>query len=173
MRTAELHHVPQNLGQRRRWCVPDTMLRAYFPSEPHNTFYTALSRHVRQGTLQRLSPGLYRNPYAPVPPDAAEQLASFLRPDDFAYLSLESALHEHGWISQIPARLTFMTSGRSWTYHTPVGTIEFTHTERDADSWRKRTTFDTNRRFHIASPQLAYEDLKRVGRNLDLVEPED
>ncbi|MDO8835030.1 MAG: hypothetical protein Q7V01_05515, partial [Vicinamibacterales bacterium] len=99
-------------------------------------------------------------------------LAAHLRPDDYYYLSLESALHEHGRISQIPNRLTLMTSGRSYTYSTPLGVIEFVHTARPPRAWRSRTELITSRNIHVASPELALADLKRVGRNLDLVEPE-
>ncbi len=170
MKAAALHHQLQSLGRRQRWCVTEATLRGLFP-ESRNTFYTALSRQVRQGTLTRLTPGLYLNPYVQPPASAAESLAGYLRPDDFAYLSLESALHEHGWMSQVPNRLTFMTSGASWTYTTAVGVIEFTHTQRDIAVWRPRTVFDRGRKLYIASPELAFEDLKHVGRNLDLVDP--
>lgn len=173
MKSTALHHQLQFLGRRHRWCVSDATLRGLFP-EPRNTFYTALSRHARRGTLQRLTPGLYLNPYVHPPASAAETLAGYLRPDDFAYLSLESALHEHGWMSQVPSRLTFMTTGASYFYTTPVGNIEFTHTQRDVGTWRSRVTFDRDRKLYVASPELALEDLKHVGRNLDLVDvPED
>lgn len=137
-----------------------------------NTFYTALSRHVKRGVMKRLSPGIYLNPYAPPPAMAAELLAGYLRPDDYAYLSRESALHEHGWMSRVPNRLTFMTTGPSWTYMTLVGVIEFVHSQRDVATRRGRATFDRDRRIYVASPQLALEDLTRVGRNLDLVDDE-
>ncbi|MGH8156577.1 MAG: type IV toxin-antitoxin system AbiEi family antitoxin [Rhodanobacter sp.] len=173
MKATDLHHHLQSLGRRHRWCVSDATLRCLFP-EPRNTFYTALSRQVRQGTLKRITPGLYLNPYARPPASAAETLAGYLRPDDFAYLSLESALHEHGWMSQVPNRLTFMTTGASYVYTTPVGVIEFTHTARDMATWRSRITFDRDRMLYVAAPELALEDLKNVGRNLDLVDiPED
>lgn len=47
------------------------------------------------------------------------------------YVSLESALSEYGLIAQIPIdRLTIMTTGRSSTYKTSFGIIEYTHTKR-------------------------------------------
>lgn len=169
MKSTDLHRELQSLARRHRWCVSDATLRGFFP-ESHNTFYTAISRHARQGTLTRISPGLYLNPYTSPPSSAAESLAGYLRPNDFFYLSLESALHEHGWMSQVPNRLTFMTSGTSRVYSTPLGIIEFTHTQRDAAKWRSRVMFDRTRKLYVALPELAYEDLKHVGRNLDLVE---
>ena len=172
MNTQDLHKVFQALARRQRWCVSDTTLRGFFPAESRNTFYTALSRQVRKGALQRIAPGLYLNPFAQPPADAAERLVDHLRPDDFVYLSLESALHEHGRISQVPNRLTFMTTGTSRTWVTPVGTLEFTHTKQNPALWRPRTILDPVRRIRIATPELAIEDLKHVGRNLDLIETE-
>jgi hypothetical protein len=131
-----------------------------------------MTRHVRAKAIARIAPGLYLNPFAPPPAWALERLAAHLRPDDYYYLSLESALHEHGRISQVPNRLTLMASGRSYTYSTPLGVIEFVHTARSPNVWRSRTEFIAARGVHVASPDLALDDLRRVGRNLDLVEPE-
>lgn len=170
MKATHLNQTLQQLGQRHRWCVTDATLHALYPAESDNTFYSALSRHVKRGLMKRLSPGIYLNPYVSPPATAAELLAGYLRPDDIAYLSLESALHEHGRMSQVPSRLTFMTTGPSWTYETPVGVIEFVHSERDMATRRSRATFDRHRRIYVASPELALEDLTRVGRNLDLVD---
>jgi hypothetical protein len=151
------------------WCVSDDQLRLFYPDEAQNTFYVALSRHVRAGAMQRLVPGLYRNPYLPKPRFALEWLACLLRPFDAFYLSLETALHEYGRISQIPNRLTFMTSGTSRTFITALGTIEFTHTQRPIETWRSKARFDATRSFYVASEDLALHDLKHVGRCLDLV----
>jgi predicted transcriptional regulator of viral defense system len=172
MKSNDLNLTLQQLGRHQRWCVTDATLHALYPAESRNTFHTALSRHVKRGVMKRLSPGIYLNPYASPPAMAAELLAGYLRPDDYAYLSLESALHEHGLISQVPNRLTFMTTGPSWTYTTLVGVIEFVHSQRDVATRRRRATFDRDRRIYVASPELALEDLTRVGRNLDLVDDE-
>ncbi len=93
----------------------------------------------------------------------------FLRPWDFSYLSLESALSEAGWISQIPSRLTLMTTGRSQIFNTPYGTIEFVHTMQAENKLRNEIRFDPQRELAVATPTRALRDLKRVGRNLDLV----
>ena len=172
MKANDLLHTLQVLGRRRRWCVAEATLRGFFP-EPDNTFRTAMSRHVRRGLLQRLSPGLYLNPYAPPPALALEALAGYLRPNDAFYVSLESALHEQGWMSQIPNRLTLMTDGPRYTYTTPLGIIEFTHTARDRAAWRPRVHLNLASKLYVASPELALKDLKHVGRNLDLVEVPD
>jgi hypothetical protein len=167
-----LNKTLQNLAKRRRWCVSDATLRAFFPGESRNTFNTAMSRHVRASVLQRASPGLFLNPYSPPPPYALEMLAGYLRPNDSFYLSLEAALHEHGLLSQIPNRLTFMTSGFTYTYMTALGVLEFVHTNTDPDTWRQQATYDDARKFHVASPQLALDDLKQLDRNIDLIDVE-
>lgn len=169
MRTSALQSTLKALARHERWCTSESTLRA-FHAEPLNTFRVAMKRHVRAGWIVRLAPGLYLNPLAPKPPWALEKLAAHLRPQDFYYVSLESALNEHGQMSQIPSRLTLMTSGRSYTHNTPLGTIEFVHTDRAPATWRSRTTFIAERGIHVASAQLALDDLRRVGRNLDLVE---
>lgn len=162
----------RELSRRGRWCVSESTLRTFIP-EPENTFRAAMTRHVRTRIVDRIAPGLYLNPYASVPAWAPERLASHLRPHDSMYVSLESALHEHGYISQVPSRLTLMTSGRSYTYNTPLGVIEFVHTSRATSAWRERSKLVLERGIHVASAELALEDLRHVRRNLGLVEGDD
>jgi predicted transcriptional regulator of viral defense system len=171
MRIMALHSVLRDLAKRGRWVVSESTLRSFLP-EPMNTYRVAMARHVRANAITRVAPGLYLNPFAPPPAWALERLAAHLRPHDTYYLSLETALHEHGLISQAPSRLTIMTSGRSYTSATPLGVIEFVHTARPPVSWRPRTTFSPERSIHVATPNLALEDLRRVRRNLDLIETE-
>jgi len=172
MRTAQLTRILQQLAQKGRWLVSENTLRL-FAGENINTFRVAMVRHVRAGTVRRLAPGLYVNPYVPQPSWALERCLSHLRPQDAYYVSLESAAHEHGVMSQIPNRLTLMTTGRSHTYELPgLGIAEFVHTQRSPELWRPNTTFIAERGIHVASAELAVEDLRRVGRNLDLIEIE-
>lgn len=168
MRIGPLNQTLKTLGKRGHWCVSEATLRAFHP-EPANTFRIAMSRHVREKAVERVAPGLYLNPYTTPPAWALERLASRLRPQDAMYVSLESALHEHGRISQVPSRLTLMTSGRSYLHETPLGSIEFVHTAVSPARWRPRTVFVPSRKVHVASAELALEDLRKVGRNLDLV----
>jgi len=171
MRSSSLSRTLQHIALRGRWCVNESTLRLLLP-ESVNTFRIAMARHVRTGALTRIAPGLYLNPYCQRPPWALERLASHLRPDDHYYVSLEAVLFEHGLISQAPNRLTLMTSGRTYTYDTPLGIIEFVHTVRAPTNWRARTTFFQDRGIHVAHADLALEDLGHVGRNLDLVHAE-
>ena len=168
MRIAALNQTLKALARPGHWCLSESTLRAHHP-EPANTFRIAMSRHVREGVLDRVAPGLYLNPYAPPPAWALERLASRLRPNEALYVSLESALHEHGRISQIPSRLTVMTTGRSYLHETPLGAIEFVHTAVAPERWRPRTVFVPERKIHLATAKLAIEDLRKVGRNLDLL----
>lgn len=171
MNRTKLHHTLRDLAAKGRWCVSEATLQRLTGAKL-NTIRVSLSRHVRQGHLDRLAPGLYLNAYAKLPSTAVERVAAYLRPDDFFYVSLESALHEHGLISQIPNRLTLMTTGRSHTYTLPLGVIEFVHTKRPLAAWRGRVSLDLRRQIHVASADLALEDLRHVKRNLDLVELE-
>ncbi len=76
----------------------------------------------------------------------------------------------HGWISQIPlAVLTMMTTGRSYLQQTAYGLIEWTHTEQSDTIILNGTVWDSMRGCLIAKPSLAYRNIKRVGRNIDLV----
>jgi len=118
--------------------------------------------------------GLYVNPRAhSLLSDVLSALVGWLRPWDFNYLSLECVLAEAGWVSQIPFRLTVMTTGRSQTFHTPYGTIEFTHTARDPRQLRTDVAWDARRALWVATPALAlaHKDLAATRRNLGLVEP--
>jgi hypothetical protein len=92
-----------------------------------------------------------------------------LRPWDFKYLSLESALSEAGVISQIPSRLTLMTTGRTQTFATPYGIIEFVHTAQKPEDLRHQVVWDNRKGFPVATAKRALGDLKHVRRNLDLV----
>jgi hypothetical protein len=65
--------------------------------------------------------------------------------------------------------MTLMTTGRSRTFETPFGTLEFVHTAQTSDQLRGDMVFDEARQLEIATPERALRDLKRVGRNLDLV----
>ncbi len=52
-------------------------------------------------------------------------IAPIIRPAERFYLSLETLLFEVCYISQMPNRLTFMTTGRSQIFNTPYGILKF------------------------------------------------
>src|SRR5882757_6865570 len=124
-----------------------------------------------QGVLIRAARGVYVNPHArSTPPDTRRGLLRFLRPREINYVSLESKLSEAGAISQITTALTCMTTGSPGTFETPWGIIEFTHTDRDIDL--EKDVYRRDDGTLEATVARAVRDLRRVGRNVDLIDPE-
>lgn len=146
-------------------------LSKLFHEDRHNTLLAALRRLVRDGVLVRACRGVYVYVLAGNgAPYLIEHIAVALRRGHYSYTSLESALSEHGAISQLPVdRLTVMTTGRKGLYRTPWGTIELTHTKRSPADILKNT-LDVGRPLRLATLQAAWRDLKRVGRNTHLVD---
>lgn len=172
MRARELTEALDRWDRAGIWAYQDKTLELIFRDEPEATLRKALTAHCRSGLLTRVTRGLYVNPRArSLPGDLLCALVPFLRPRQSNYLSLESRLSEAGWISQIPSRLTVMTTGRSQTFDTPWGVIEFVHTARRSDRLADGVLFDERRKIHVATPERAWQDLKRVGRNQNLVMP--
>jgi hypothetical protein len=124
-----------------------------------------------QGVLIRAARGVYVNPHArSKPSDVRRGLLRFLRPRQINYVSLESKLSEAGAISQITTALTCMTTGSTGRFETPWGAIEMTHTDR-----RIRIGTDVIPQADgtlEATVRTAVRDLRRVGRNLDLIDDE-
>ena len=83
---------------------------------------------------------------------------------------LESKLSEAGAISQIAAALTCMTTGAPGAFETPWGIVEFTHTDREIDVGRD--TYRGRDDVLEATVERAARDLRRVGRNVDLIDHE-
>lgn len=145
-------------------------LNKIFAEDSPKTLQAGLNRLVKDGLLSRPVRGVYVFNFAHSQDSyTIEHIARALRRGEYNYVSLESALSEYGIISQIPIdRLTVMTTGRKGTYATPFGTIEFTHTKRQQQDILAGMV-QTNRPLKIATPEYALRDLKRVGRNVHLV----
>lgn len=154
------------------WCIPESTLWACAGYPDVGQLRVALSRHVKAGIVEKMAPKLYANPFLRAPATALFRLTSFLRPGELFYLSTESILSEHGWISQLPFCLTFVTTGRSYRYSTLLGDIDFVHTEEDSSAWAEHLQRNEDRQIWEATPEKALADLKRYRRNLDLVLPE-
>lgn len=148
-------------------------LAKLFPDDNPKTLQEGVNRLVRAGLLQRACRGVYVFPLArSADSHTLERIAAALRRGEYNYISLESALSEHGAISQAPVdRLTVMTTGRKGTYRTPWGTIEFTHTKRSVTDILASIR-NVARPLRLATPEAAWRDLKRVGRNTHLVDEE-
>ncbi len=145
-------------------------LAKIFHDDSPRAFKAGLNRLVAEQILLRPVRGVYVYALSSNPgSDTLEHIARALRRGEYSYVSLESALSEHGAISQIPVdRLTVMTTGRKGEYTTPYGTIEFTHTKRPPQDILAGTR-DVKRPLRLAAPATAWRDLKRVGRNTHLV----
>jgi len=155
------------------WAFSSTSMKMMFP-ESDRARAKALAAHQASGLVERVARGLYINPRArSLPQDILSALVTWIRPLEFNYISLESALSEMGLISQIPSRLTVMTTGRSQTFTTPYGTIEFTHTSQTLDQLRSQVEWDPRRELWVATAKQAKRDLSNVRRNLDLLQAED
>jgi hypothetical protein len=130
-----------------------------------------MKRLTDQGVLTRAARGVYVNPYArSMPTDVRGGLIRFLRPREISYVSLESKLSEAGVISQVTTALTCMTTGSPGRFDTPWGAIEFTHTDRDIEFGADVYARDDG--VLEAGIERATRDLRRVGRNTDLIDGE-
>lgn len=171
MNRRQLQSVLRLWDQQGRYVFSKHELAKLFLDDSPKTLSITLNRHSRDGLIQRACRGVYINSEAnSVDRFTLERIAIILRSGYYNYVSLESALSEYGAISQIPIdRLTIMTTGRSNTYQTPYGTIEFTHTDRAVEDILQNTLKTPERPLRIAKKQAAWRDLKRVGRNTHLV----
>jgi len=146
-------------------------LAKLFPQDNPKTFSEGLHRLVTNGFLQRVCRGVYVNQDAnSFDRYVLERIAKAMRQGEYNYISLESVLSEYGLISQIPVdRLTIMTTGRKGIYTTLYGTIEFTHTKRSVSNILDNTRVVEDHPLRIATEKAALRDLKRVGRNVKLI----
>jgi len=146
-------------------------LAKLFPDDHPKTFEEGLNRLVKADILVRACRGIYINPYAQsMDSYIIEHIAKALRRGEYNYVSLESMLSEYGLISQILIdRLTVMTTGRKGTYKTSYGIIEFTHTKRPIPDILKSIKRIEGRPLRVATQETASRDLKRVGRNTELL----
>lgn len=127
---------------------------------------------VKNGILQRVARGVYVNRMAESKKRyLVEHIACVLRRGYFNYVSLESILSEFGVISQIMiSRITIMTTGPSGIFKTPYGIIEFTHTKRSLPDLIDRTVHLEGRPLRLATKKSGVADLRRVGRNVNMID---
>ncbi len=149
-------------------------LKKLFPMDQEKAFTEGLGRLVKDQILVRACRGIYINTQAAsFNRYTIEYIAKALRRGEYNYVSLESMLVEYGAISQILIdRLTVMTTGRKGIYKTPYGVIEFTHTKRSTIDIVNGIKTIPGRPLRVASKQMAWRDLKRVGRNTEMVNKE-
>ncbi|MBV8753005.1 MAG: hypothetical protein JO328_09110 [Hyphomicrobiales bacterium] len=160
-----------DMDRRGVWAFTPASLSVLLGNPTPEYLRLAMKRLADQGVLVRAARGVYVNPHARSMPDNVRAgLLRFLRPRELSYISLESKLSEVGAISQVSTALTCMTTGSPGRFDTPWGTIEFTHTDRPVV-----VGTDVHMRADgvpEATVKRAARDLRRVGRNTDLVDTE-
>ncbi len=131
-----------------------------------------MHRACKDGLFITVAKGLYVSGLHLVDPiSIMYAIANKLRAGCSNYVSLESQLSFVGEISQIPIdRITIITTGRKAVFKTPYGVIEFTHTKRTPSQIALGVYFDGNINMFRATTGQAIMDLKRVGRNVQMLE---
>lgn len=146
---------------------------ALMMDERHTPAFTKfLADCVKKGVLRRLANGIFESTLTPPDPTTAlYKIARKLRGDVLTYISLESQLSHTGDISQVLMdRVTMVTRGRSGTFSTPYGVIEFTHTKKPVDKVAPNLYFDDDIAMYRAKPEQAIADLKDCNRNVHMLE---
>jgi len=148
-------------------------LRYMFSAESERTLKASLKRLVETNILTRAAQGVYVYNRALKDSFILEHITKTVRRGEYNYVSLESALSQYGVISQIPMdTLTVMTTGRGGEFKTPWGVIELTHTNRSISDILN-STVETTSPIKFASKETALRDLRRVGRNMHLVDTQE
>lgn len=174
MKKLEAIHIIRAFDQKGKCVFSKHDMAKLFPEDNQKTLDEGLSRLVKAQLLVRACKGIYVNTFAnSMDAYLIEHIAKALRRGHYNYVSLESMLSEYGLVSQIPIdRLTVMTTGRKGTYVTPFGTIEFTHTKRSVVDILQSVQRMSGRPLRVATRETAVRDLKRVGRNINLLQQE-
>jgi hypothetical protein len=160
-----------DMDQRGVWAFTPATFSALLGDPEQNYLKLMMKRLADQEVLIRAARGVYVNPHARSRPgDVRIGLIRFLRPREVTYGSLESKLSEVGVISQVTTVLTCMTTGSPGRFDTPWGTIEFTHTDRHITVGTDVHMRDEG--MLEATVERSARDLRRVGRNTDLIDEE-
>ncbi|MDR1013972.1 MAG: DUF6088 family protein [Coriobacteriales bacterium] len=146
-------------------------LRRLF-GEPAAAFAKTVERLVQNGILVRAAQGVYVFAYSKrIGISTLESIAQYLRRSEYNYLSYESALAEHGIISQIPFNLiTVATTGREGRFDTPYGTVSFTHTATSPAEIVANTIERPAHPLPFANARLALKNQRSTHRNLELID---
>lgn len=136
------------------------------------TFIKFLGDCVKKGLLRRLVKGVYESTLTPPEPESAiYKIIKKLRSGVLNYISLESQLSYTGDISQVVmGRVTVITKGRSGTFSTPYGVVEFTHTKKPISHVAQNLYFDPDIKMYRAKVEQAKADLKNCKRNAHMLE---
>lgn len=118
----------------------------------------ALSRLAERKVIQRICRGFYTNPFNP--PSLEETAAVIYRP---SYISLESVLSRYGIMSQIPQRLTCVTTRLPRFFKTSLGAVEYRQV-------KKRYFFGFLKKdgYWMAEPEKAFLDFVYLNRGKEI-----
>ena len=174
MKKLEAAQILREFDKKGKYVFIKHDMAKLFPADNAKALDEGLNRLVKAGLIKRACRGVYVNENAQCFDSyTIEHIAKALRRNAYNYVSLESVLSEYGVISQIPLdRLTVMTTGRKGIYKTLYGVIEFTHTKRSVINILDHVQTITGRPLRVATKKTALRDLKRVGRNLHLLQLE-
>lgn len=174
MKQSDALHILARWDHRGRYVFRKSDLAFVFEEQGRKLDQT-LVRLISAGILERPAYGIYIfSTSRHIGASTIEHIARNLRRGELNYESLESALSQYGVISQIPIdRMTVMTTGRSGEYKTPYGIIEFTHTKMPMERIVANITEREGHAIPIATKHFAYENLRSVNRNLDLVDKDE
>ncbi len=149
---------------------------AFMMGEKQTSAFTKfLADCVKKGVLRRVAKGVFESTLTPPDPTTAiYKIIKKLRSQVLSYISLESQLSYTGEISQLLMdRVTVVTKGRSGTFTTPYGVIEFTHTKKSVHKIAPNLYFDSEIKMYRANTAQAIQDLKDCNRNLQMLEKSD
>ena len=107
--------------------------------ESGDTLRSTIKRLAADGILERVAHDAYLYLlFHPNGCDVLGHIATFLRPGEVTYESLESAASQWGFISQIPlGRISCVTTGAEGLVDTRFGAIEFIHTDDDSNDVKR------------------------------------
>jgi hypothetical protein len=146
---------------------------AYMLEEQYTPALTKfLAGCVKKGIVRRVVNGVFESTLTPPNPSTAiYKIIKKLRRGVLNYISLESQLSYTGEISQvIMDRVTVITKGRSGTFSTPYGTIEFIHTKKPVNKIAPNLYLDDDINMYRANTEQAVADLKDCNRNIHMLE---
>ncbi len=114
-----------------------------------------LNRLAREKLLLRLKRGIWANLLAPSL--RIEEAVPYLTDPWISYVSLYSALSEHGLIAEVPRQVYGVTAGRPGCWDTSLGRVSLHHIPAD-QVWGFEMKRTGDGSFPLATPEKAYLD---------------
>ena len=175
MNEARAQRILVEEARRGRDVLTLAELGELFGEDPGGTrLRGTVARLVRGGALVRALRGVYvcvllRE--ARIGDGRLRTVAAVARGERVTVEALYSAASRWGLVNQVPyARVTCVTTGRGGSFQTPLGRIDYTHTEMSGEELLGRS-IDDGSPLRLADRELTLEMLRRTGldRIYDLV----